>query len=146
MSESLTFVKNRPVDKSDPGFTIPGKTLRWVSARVSENNPGRPWVILRKSVLTKELITHLEGINPNAFALGDTIRKGDLVLAVATKEAHKLHRKELDEKARGRESSVNRFTRGINNPDGSSRAKVETNEDRDVTREMLAKFKASSQD
>lgn len=145
MSTTFTFVRHRPIDKSDPGFKIPGKTLRWVSSRVSENNPGRPWRILRKSDLTPELIKHLEGINPEAFAHGETIRRGELVLAFSSEEATKEHRRELKEKAQFQERSVCRAP-SIANPDGSPRAKVEINEDRDVTRDMVARFKSSKQD
>jgi hypothetical protein len=113
---------------------------------VSEHDPGRPWRIIRKSDLTADLVKHLEGINPEAFMHGDTIRRGDLVLAHTTEDRAKDLRKELQELSRNNEKSVNRLTHGIKNPDGSSRAKVEVNEDSDVTQQMIAKFKSSNTD
>lgn len=144
-TSTIAFVKHRPVDRSDPGFTIPGHRLRWVSARVSENEPGRPWRPLRKSQLSKELQDHLETINPDVFAHGDTIRKGDLVLALAHEDRAKELRKELNERSRDQERSVARFARGVNNPDGSPRAKVDINEDKDATA-LMARFKATKED
>lgn len=148
MSNGVTqgYRLHTPTDTSDPGFRIPGKKLHWVSPRVSEINPGRPWVVIRKSDLPKELATHIENHSPAAFAHGDTIRRGELVLAYSSEEVAKRARQELNEIAREREASVSRATHGINNPNGTPRAKVEVNEDRDVSREMIEKFKAAKQD
>lgn len=97
MSTIKVFNKHRPVDSSDPGFTIPGNKLRWLSSRVSENNPGRPWVVIRKSDCPKELIEHIARHNPGAFAHGDTYRRGDLVLGYTNDEAHQVLTRELRE-------------------------------------------------
>lgn len=142
MSKFEQFNKHRPTDSSDPGFTIPGRHLRWVNGRVSENNQGRPWVILRKSDLPKDLITHIESHNPSAFTQGDTIRRGDLVLGYASNEAVDVLRRENREKADDVHGLVNRAP-SIKNKDGSNRAKVIENETTDVTQQMLDRFKAS---
>jgi hypothetical protein len=78
----------RPMDPSDPGFEIPGLKLRWLSGRVAENAPGRPWVILRKQDLPEKLLKHITDTNPAAFTTGDTIRRGDLVLGYASDDAN----------------------------------------------------------
>lgn len=138
---SIEFKTHRPVDTADPGFEIPGRKLRWISSRVSENNPGRPWVVIKKSELPDLLVKHIEGRNPSAFAHGDTYRRGDLVLAYGRVDEVKEYRKEIDEKARDLQRSVNIAPREIKNPDGTPRAKVEINEDMNVSADMVARFK-----
>lgn len=135
----VKFLKHKPVDRSDPGFTIPGHKIRWISGSVAENNPGRPWVVIRKSKLDKELVEHLKDHNPFAFQEGDTIRRGDLVLAYAPNDMAEELRNEIRQKAAEQEALVRR------GPDVGFRngayAKVEINEERDSTEEMIARFK-----
>lgn len=137
---SLEFKKHTSKDTADPGFEIPGRKLRWISARIAENSPGRPWMVIRKSELPVELVKHIEGRNPNAFAHGDTFRRGDLILAYGDVDAVKEYKREIQEKALDLQRSV-KFAPDIKNPDGSPRAKVEINEERDVSSEMVARFK-----
>lgn len=107
MSQSVDFKnynKHRPVDPSDIGFTIPGVKMRWTSGRHREavSESGMLWVPIRKSQLPKELLEHIQSHYPNAFAEGDTIRRGaggELVLSYCTTEQSKEHRKYLDQKA-----------------------------------------------
>lgn len=139
----MNFIKHKPVDRSDPGFTIPGQKLRWVSGSVAENNPGRPWAVLRKSKMPKELVEHLKDVNPFAFQDGDTIRRGDLVLAYAPIEHANEFRKEILERAQEQEMLVKRGP-DVNFRNGSY-AKVEVNEEHDSTEEMIARFKKERQ-
>lgn len=138
--EIKDYKTHRPIDRTDPGFTIPGFKLKWISTKVSENNPGRCWAVLRKDKMPKELLNHIEDSNPGAFAGGDTIRRGDLVLAFARKEAVDAFRKELNEQANELERSVRRAPE-ITGKTGKPRSAVTDNEDSDVTEEIIAKFK-----
>jgi hypothetical protein len=97
------FKKHRPVDTSDPGFSIPGARLRWLSGRVREtSSTSQMWVPLKKSRLPKDLVEHIEQCFPNAFADGETIRRGsgELILAYCTEDHAAKHRQELDFKAK----------------------------------------------
>lgn len=92
------FKKHMPVDVSDPGFSIPGARLRWISGRVRErSDTSGMWIPLRKSQLPKELVTHIENCYPNAFGDGDTIRRGsgELILAIADTQQVAKHQKHL---------------------------------------------------
>lgn len=139
------FNKHRPVDTSDPGFTIPGYKLRWINGKVAENNPGRIWAVLRKGDFPNELVKHLTDHNPGAFTQGDTIRRGDLVLACASREAAAKRDAELAEMARDQEYLVKRAP-AIVDQHGRNRAKVEVNEERDVTDMMIEKFKKQNEE
>lgn len=78
----ITEVKlHRPIDPSDPGFTIPGYTLRWLSGKIVENNPGRPWVVLKREDFPPKALEQLHKVIPGAFLNGETVRKHDVVLA-----------------------------------------------------------------
>lgn len=136
----IKFNTHRPADSSDPGFTLPGRKLRWVNGRVSENNPGRPWVVIRKSELPKELVAHIERHLPNAFKDGDVMRRGDLILGYADERAHKIHKEETRERAQEVSNRV-KSAPDIRGRDGRARAKVTENTDEDVTEEMMKRFK-----
>lgn len=138
----LEFRKHTPVDRSDPGFTIAGKTLRWLSGKVSENNPGRPWVILRKTDLSKDVLDHIERHHPGAFAHGDTVRRGELVLGYSGDEVLKDYRSEIRQKAIDLDRSISRAP-DIKDNRGQQRVKVEINESEDVTERMIQQFKTS---
>lgn len=103
---NLPYQKVRSRDRSDPGFRLPGKKLRWVSAKQTEVNMDRPWAIIRRSMLPEELLKHLDSINPGMFTAGDTVRRGDLILAYCSDEAAIAHRKELDQLAEQQKSRV----------------------------------------
>lgn len=102
MSAIKNFVKHRPVDPSDPGFTIPGIKLRWISGRVRERSGTDIWRQLRKSDMPKELIDHIENHYPGAFSSGDTVRRGsgELILAYAPMDRVVAHRRALDQATR----------------------------------------------
>lgn len=91
---SNTFKLHRSADQSDPGFTIVGKRLYWVHSYQNENDPGRPWAVLRKDDMPKELVDHLERKNPALFRNGQTIARGDLVLAYCSMEVYEEMRRE----------------------------------------------------
>lgn len=103
---SLPFQRVRSRDRSDPGFRLPGKTLRWVSAKQTEVNMDRPWVVLRMSNMPKELVDHLNAVNPGVFSHGDTVRRGDLTLAYCTDDAAAERRRELNELAQQEKARV----------------------------------------
>ncbi len=142
MAKITQFNKHRPVDNSDMGFTVPGLKLRWVNGRVSENNPDRPWVVLRKSDLPKDLVDYIEGRSPDAFKGGETIRRGDLVLGYADEKANEIKKRELAEAAKEMQARV-KTAPSIANKSGRQTAKVDVNEDKDVTQEILEQFKNS---
>lgn len=145
MSKITEFKPHKVVDRSDPGFTIPGRTLRWVSGKVSELSPGRPWAVIRKADLPPDLLKHLLGVNPDAFANGDTIRRGDLVLAYTTVERAEALRKEKRQAAMDQELVVKRAVSARNRA-GKEVVKVDVDETADATTEMLEKFKKNREE
>lgn len=103
------FKKHRPVDPSDPGFTIPGARLRWISGRVRErSSTSQYWVPLRKSKMSKELVEHIENCFPNAFSDGETVRRGsgELILAYCPLENADRLREELNSKAKEQQTKT----------------------------------------
>jgi len=136
----MKYTLNTPLDNSDPGFTLPGKKLRWLSGKVAENSPARPWVILRKDKLEKGLIEHIEKYNPSAFSHGDTIRRGELVLAYADVAAVEFHAKNLKERALDQERSI-RVAPDARDFSGKQRLKIEVSDESDVTDRMVQQFK-----
>lgn len=95
----LKFKIHAPKDPSDPGFSIPGAKLRWISGRVRESSgTSQMWIPLRKEKLPKALIDHVQNCFPNAFSDGSTIRRGsgELILAYSTEDVVAKHRKYLD--------------------------------------------------
>ena len=138
------FQKHRPADRSDPGFTLPGKKLRWISGKVQENNGDRPWVVLRKGHMPKDLIEHIEKFNPDAFLTGETIRRGDLVLGFCSEQAQIQKKAELKQMSRDQASTV-AVAPDIRDKKGRKMAEVEHNEDTDVSKEMIERFKAQKE-
>lgn len=103
------FKKNAPLIDRDPtyvGFEILGHKLRWIAARKQEDREGRIWRVLRKEQLSKEVIDELEAYNPNTFASGNTIRRGDMVLGYASIEAANALRAQIDRETKSRKSQV----------------------------------------
>lgn len=139
-----TFNLHRPVDSSDPGFSIPGYRLRWISGRVSESNPGRPWEVIKKSDLPPDLVKHILSRNPSAFSAGETIRRGgeELVLGYSSIEAAQELKDDNLKKAREMEGRLKRAP-DIKSSKGSY-TKVEHNSKEDATEQMIAQFKAKS--
>ncbi len=89
------FQTHRSKDSSDPGFSIPGAKLRWISGKVRElSSSSGIWTPLRKSELPKELVKMLTDRIPGVFSEGDTIRRGngELTLAYASNEAVAKHK------------------------------------------------------
>lgn len=88
---------HRPTDDTDPGFSINGHKLRWVSGAVESRRAGRAWVPLKVSFLPEKLRNSLKESHPSWFKEGDTIRRGDTVLSFAPV-------KEIEEKVRADKS------------------------------------------
>lgn len=103
----------RPVDRTDPGFRIKGVRLRWLSADVSEIRYGRIWRVLRKEDMPKELIDHIESVNPGAFRDGNTIKRKGLFLGWAPEEEALKYRRELDQAAYEQRNAVDRMVAEI---------------------------------
>lgn len=95
----LKFKFHRPKDSLDVGFTIEGHTLKWVHSRQTEDKFGRPWIILRKSAVGDRVLEEFKRNYLDIFSGGDTIRRGDLVLAFAPKDRINEQRKELNKLA-----------------------------------------------
>jgi hypothetical protein len=76
------FEFHRPVDNTDPGFTIKGFKLRWLSASVEVRRAARIWVPLKLSHLPAKVKQKLQEANPRWLG-DDTVRKKDLTLAYA---------------------------------------------------------------
>lgn len=90
---------HRPMDTTDPGFTITGYELRWLAPKVVENSPGRPFFVVSRDSLPDKLTQEILRYNPFAFREGNTIRRGDLVLAAVKSEHIQTLRKEKAEMA-----------------------------------------------
>ena len=91
------IVKVRPVDGSSTGFSIPGYKLRWLGATQSENRPGRIWKVLRVDDFDPKVVKELLNQYNLEFntAKGNTLRRGDMTLAIASNKAAAEHKAEL---------------------------------------------------
>lgn len=121
------FKVHRPVDPSDPGFTVPGVRFRWNSGRVRERSDSTGiWSLVRKNNLPKDLVEHIQNRYPGAFREGDTIRRGDseLVLAYAKTEVVQEHRKYLDSLSKDQASRAKIMPRQEHIPGGKDFAKI----------------------
>lgn len=136
----MTFVRHVPRDPSDPGFTIPGYQLRWVSGRVNESNPGRAWIPLKKSQMPADFVKFSEDRMHDGNKEGDTIRRGggELVLCYASDEDASDVKAQIAQKARGQEQVLRE--RPVANAKGVH-SRVTDNETHDATSEMAARFK-----
>jgi hypothetical protein len=85
-------------------------------------------------------VDHLEGRNPEIFRGGETIRRGELVLGYATERANDERKAELAQAAKEMQNLV-KTAPSVMDKSGRNRAKVEVNEDKDVTQDMLEQFK-----
>lgn len=73
---------HQAVDHTDPGFAVKGHKLRWISGVVEVRRAGRMWRVLKMSHLPPKVADKLKQINPG-WEDGDTIRRRDLILAIA---------------------------------------------------------------
>lgn len=144
MAKITSYKTHRPIDPSDPGFTLPGTRLRWVSGRISETYQGRIWKVLRKSELPPELVKHIESTRPDAFAHGDTLRRygTELTLAYATEEAALAHKRELKDASRELKSRIN-VAPQARDQKGRQTSEVFESSLSDATSEMINRFKKS---
>jgi len=97
------FKTHRPIDPTDPGFSIPGVRFRWIAGRVRESSSTSGiWQTFKKSALPAALVEHINRHYPGAFSEGDTIRRGngELTLAYATVEEANKHRSYLNDLSR----------------------------------------------
>lgn len=116
------FKTHRPVDNSDPGFTIAGWELRWLGKAVSETRVGRPWSAIRKQHLPKEVVEHIQATRPTTFLDDGMYRRGDLVLAAAPKEIAEQYRKEKQQLAK---AALEKIHAPVRTRQGSSQISVE---------------------
>jgi hypothetical protein len=77
------FEFHRPVDNTDPGFSIKGCKLRWLSASVEVRRAARIWMPLKLSMMPEKVQGRLKEYQPRWFGEGDTVRKKDMTLAFA---------------------------------------------------------------
>lgn len=108
VEKKLQIKRHRPTDTLDPGFTIDGMKLRWISSRREEDHFGRIWLPLRREQLEDETVKAMEREAYGIWSGGSTIRRGDLVLAYAPiKEVEELRA----EKAELAQEMLNRVDR-----------------------------------
>lgn len=88
------IVFHKAVDHVDPGFSIRGHKLRWVSGAVESRRAGRMWRTLKLSHLSKEAQAKFKEINPT-WEDGDTIRRRGLLLSYASLDEVKVRSKDL---------------------------------------------------
>lgn len=91
------FTKHRPKDPLDPGFSLSGYRLKWMSPQKTEDRAGGIWETLHLSNVPKELVETMK--KNNLFAKGDTIRLNELVLGICDEATHAQMRKEKQELA-----------------------------------------------
>lgn len=134
--EDSEFTLHRPTDQLDPGFALKGRKLYFVSAKKTENTPGRPWEIIRKKDLPVKLVEHIKKYNPRAFTeQEDTFRVGDLVLAMAPLKHLEPYKKARAEANREQMQSITAAP-----TDSHGNFKVEASEDgEDLTEEFFKK-------
>lgn len=142
MAKFTTFNKHRPIDPSDPGFTLPGVKLRWISGRVQEVYAGRIWATLRKEDLPAELVKHIESMRPDAFQHGNTYRRygTELILGYATEQAAKEHRQEINRNSERQMSTIKTSPISGTDSKGNQISKVESFETVDDTQNMINRF------
>lgn len=97
------FSKGQPKDNSDPGFTLKGHVLRWVSGGVEARRAPRFWQPLKLSHIPKELHQEFQ-TKMRSMIDGDTIRRRDLVLAFAKEDLVKERRKDIFEQQKANEA------------------------------------------
>lgn len=86
------FTKHRPKDPLDPGFSLSGYRLKWMSPQKTEDRAGGIWETLQLESIPSELKDVMK--KNNLFAKGNTIRNNELVLGFCSEEAHQEMRKE----------------------------------------------------
>ncbi len=91
-----SFSTHRPVDNSDPGFSMPGKRLRWLSGAVEDRRAGRIWESVKFSQLPEGLQKYIQEKFPRNIQ-NDNVRRGDLILSWASVEACEEERAKLKE-------------------------------------------------
>ena len=97
------FSDKPPRDNSDPGFTLKGHTLRWLSGGVEARRAPRFWQPLKMSNIPKELQAKFKE-KLRSLVDGDTIRRRDLVLSFAPDELVQERRKDLRDQQRANEA------------------------------------------
>lgn len=86
------FSKHRPKDPLDPGFSLTGYKLKWMSPHKTEDRAGGIWETLHLTNVPEELKKVMK--QNNLFAKGDTIRNNELVLGVCSEDVHAEMRQE----------------------------------------------------
>lgn len=112
MAFTKTQVKfHRPVDPSDPGFTIRGMKIRWISGYVQSRKPWRMWKTLKVSEMPKcEEWENWKQENSHVVD-GDKIRRGDQTLSYAPTRVVEEKRRENRELQKTNESRTRSKTR-----------------------------------
>ncbi len=88
----MKFIKHRPKDPLDPGFSITGIKFKWMSPQKTEDRTGGIWETLRPGSLPESVVSEMK--KNGLFAKGDTIRNNELVLGFCSDEVHAEMRKE----------------------------------------------------
>jgi hypothetical protein len=111
-------------DPLDVGFDIEGYKIRWIRAERTEDKIHRIWRPLQKTDLPEETLKELESQRFGLWSGGNTIRRGDLVLAYAPMEAVMAYRKEIQERNNALQNLVRSAPKGI--PGAKVEYKAET--------------------
>lgn len=97
------FSKGQPKDNSDPGFSLRGHVLRWVSGGVEARRAPRFWQPLKLSHVPKEIQSEFQ-TKLRSMIDGDTIRRRDLVLAFAKEDLVKERRNDIRDQQQANEA------------------------------------------
>jgi hypothetical protein len=128
---------HKPLDGSDPGFTIAGWKMRWLGAAVSETRAGRPWMVIRRERLPKKVLEHIEMYRPMTFEKDDAYRHGDTILSAAPKHVADQYARENRQRAA---EAMERIQQAPRTKQGSSAISVEEASVTDHTRQMADMF------
>jgi len=110
---TIRFRRTVDSDPCDVGFELDGFKLRWIRDRLQEDRIGRIWKPLQKSDLPESTLKELEKQRFGIWTGGNTIRRGDLVLAYAPIEAVNEQKQEIAERNQALKTLVRSVPKGM---------------------------------
>lgn len=107
---NIRLSKRPTADPLDHGLESDEIGFRWISARREEDRLGRIWQPLRKEHLTDEAQNAVKKRMYDVWESGNSIRRGDLVLAFAPKEMIAKLKEDNRQRAQQQEALVRQST------------------------------------
>jgi hypothetical protein len=113
LKNKIKFKKTQSDDPLDVGFEIEGFKLRWIRAQSTEDRIYRIWRPIQREDFPKETLEELQRQRFGLWTGGNTIRRGDLVLAMAPLEAVARQKKDIQERNLALQKLVQASPKGI---------------------------------